>query len=104
VSSFNISDVLQSQEDVLASGNDLLKVYDTDNSYPYSQVDITENPGGQITNAQVSLNPVAVSAGVGQILGSAIGRALAGNNQFAQLASGTVAGLIGLDFATVLST
>ena len=40
-------------------------------------------------------NIIAAGGSVGQIFGSAIGRALAPNNQFAQLAAGTVAGLIG---------
>lgn len=47
--------------------------------------------------------PSGVSQGIGQAFGSAIGRAIAGDNQFVQLAAGTVVGAIGKTFGQVLS-
>jgi hypothetical protein len=57
----------------------------------------------QITGAQATLDPAVAAAGsIGQVFGSAIGRALAPNNPFVQLAAGTVAGAIGQAFGQVL--
>ena len=109
-SQFDISGVLQSQEEVFAAGNQLLKYYDTHNTHPYSEVDITRDILGHITGTQVTMdvNVAAVGGSISQVFGSAIGRALAPSNQFAQLAAGTVAGAIGqklaLAFSSSLST
>jgi hypothetical protein len=82
--------------------------FDSDNTHPYDKLDIDEGPNGRITGVQVTLDPaVAAVASVAQVLGSAIGRALAPNNQLAQLAAGTLAGTvasaIGQKFGQVLS-
>jgi hypothetical protein len=79
------------------NGDLLKKYYDTQNSHPYGELDVSEDSTGQITAAQLQLeqNIIAAGGSVGQIFGSALGRALAPNDQFAQLAVGTVAGLIG---------
>jgi hypothetical protein len=74
-----------------------IKQYDPNNTHPYNELDVSIDRAGQITAAQMQLeqNIIAAGGSVGQIFGSALGRALAPNNQFAQLAVGTVAGLIG---------
>jgi hypothetical protein len=97
ISAYDISGVLQSQQDVFAAGNELLKYYDTQNTHPYTELDVSEDANKNITAAQITLDPNLVAAGgsIGDIFGSAIGRALAGNNQFVQLGVGTVAGYIG---------
>ena len=70
------------------------------------------DPTGNVTAVQVKLNgenqmrssanTVDFSA-IGQIFGSAIGRAIAGNNnQFVPLAAGTVAGFVGQKFVQAL--
>jgi hypothetical protein len=87
----------------------LVKQYDTRNTHPYKELDVSTGSTGKVTAAQAQLDQNIVAAGgsVGQIFGSALGRALAPNNQFAQLAIGTVAGLIGQklvqSFATSLT-
>jgi hypothetical protein len=88
------------------SGRDTL--FDPDNTHPYTELDIIKDPTGKITNAQVALDPTVAAVGsVAQVLGSAIGRALAPNNQLAQVLAGTLAGTvasaIGQKFGLVLS-
>jgi hypothetical protein len=96
-STFNDDGALEKQQDVFANGTTAIKYLDTRNTHPYTELDVSENSNGQITAAQAQLDQNIIAAGgsVGQIFGSALGRALAPNNQFAQLAVGTVAGLIG---------
>ena len=96
-SEFNVYQRLQSQRVDFDNGSQQIKKYDPDDNHPYKQLDITKGPNGQISEAQLQLeaNIIAAGGSVGQIFGSALGRALAPNNQFAQLAVGTVAGLIG---------
>lgn len=105
-STWDSSGVLQSQLDVLDSGTQLLKYYDTHDTHPYTEVDITRDILGHITGTNVTtdVNVAAIGGSIGQVLGSAIGRALAPNNQFAQLAAGTVAGAIGQKLALALSS
>lgn len=93
----DIDGVIQLQEEVLASGEQLLKYYDTHNTHPYSELDVSKDVNGNITSATATLDPNVIAAGgsIGQIFGSAIGRSIAGNNAFAQLAAGTVGGFIG---------
>ncbi|MCJ9728971.1 calcium-binding protein [Bradyrhizobium sp. PRIMUS42] len=87
---------LQFQQEVLDSGEQMLKYWDTHNKHPYSELDVSKDETGKITAANVLLDPTVANTGsVGQIFGSAIGRAVAGDNQFAQLAAGAVGGLIG---------
>src|SRR5262249_29784792 len=96
-SSYDVSGVLQSQLDVSAAGNRLLKLYDADNHKVAQEVDVDEDDEGNIEAINVILNsPVAQAGGsIGEVFGSAIGKAIAGNNQFAQLAAGTVVGAVG---------
>jgi Ca2+-binding RTX toxin-like protein/20S proteasome alpha/beta subunit len=102
----DINGILQLQLDVYDSGASLLRYYDTQNTHPYSQLDITRDILGHITgaNATLDVDVAAIGGSVGQVLGSAIGRALAPNNQFAQLAAGTVAGAIGQKFGQIISS
>ncbi len=88
---------VRTQQEILDSLGEQLKEFDTGSTHGWKELDITKNPDGEITAAQLTLDQNIIAAGgsVGQIFGSAIGRALAPNNQFAQLAVGTVAGLIG---------
>ena len=81
---------------------------DAKNFHPYDRLDIDEDASGKIVGAQATLDPtVAAVASVAQVLGSAIGRALAPNNQLVQVAAGTLAGTvasaIGQRFGQVLS-
>jgi hypothetical protein len=87
------------------SGKD--KLFDPNNTHPYSELDIDTDATGKPTAAQIKVdgqpsNNVDFSA-VGQVLGSALGRALAPNNQFGQIAIGTVAGAIGQKLAQAFS-
>jgi hypothetical protein len=95
----DIDGVLQLQQDVQAAGNSILKYYDPRNTHPYSELDIDEDFTGKPTAVQMKLdgqpNTAADFSAVGQVLGSALGRALAPNNQFVQLAAGTVIGAVG---------
>jgi hypothetical protein len=93
----DLNGALKSQADVLDSLDRLTKYYDTQNTHPYRELDVSTDSTGKVTAAQVQLenNIIAAGGSVGQIFGSALGRALAPDNQFAQLAVGTVAGLIG---------
>ncbi len=80
-------------------------LFDPDNTHPYSELDIDEDATGKPTAVQINLdgqpnpNTPADFSSVGQVLGSALGRALAPNNQFVQLAAGTVVGAIGQKLA-----
>ncbi len=103
-SAFDSYERLQSQRVVLDGGSQQVKQYDPNNTHPYTELDIDEDATGKITSAQMKLDgqnqstPADFSA-VGQVLGSALGRALAPNNQFVQLAAGTVAGAAGQKLA-----
>src|ERR1700754_3597956 len=96
-SEFNVYQRLQSQRVDFDNGSQQIKKYDPDNNHPYKQLDVTKGPNGEISAAQLQLeaNIIAAGGSVGQIFGSALGRALAPDHQFAELAVGTVAGLIG---------
>ncbi|MHB8268436.1 phage tail family protein, partial [Bradyrhizobium sp.] len=76
--------------------------FDPDNMHPYTELDITKGTDGKVTAAQMKFDGQSTTAdfsAVGQVLGSALGRALAPNNQFVQLAAGTVIGAIGQKLA-----
>jgi Cadherin domain/Haemolysin-type calcium binding protein related domain/RTX calcium-binding nonapeptide repeat (4 copies) len=95
--------VLQSQQDVFSTGTSAIKYLDPRNTHPYDKLEVDKDANGNVTVAkpQIDGQPsgnVDFSA-VGQVLGSALGRALAPNNQFAQLAIGTVAGAAGQKLA-----
>jgi hypothetical protein len=95
-SAFDVYKRLQSQRVDFDNGSQQTKQYDPDNKHPYKELDVTKGPDGEISaEAKLEQNIIAAGGSVGQIFGSALGRALAPNNQFAQLAVGTVAGLIG---------
>jgi Ca2+-binding RTX toxin-like protein len=98
---------LEKQQDVFTNGTTAIKYLDTKNTHPYSQLEIDEDASGKVTAAKPKIdgqpsNTVDFSA-VGQVLGSALGRALAPNNQFGQIAVGTVAGAIGQKLAQAFS-
>ncbi len=103
-SAFDTYQRLQSQRVILDGGGQQVKEFDPNNTHPYTELDIDENATGKPTAAQMKLDgqnqstPADFSA-VGQVLGSALGRALAPNNQFVQLAAGTVAGAAGQKLA-----
>jgi hypothetical protein len=85
--------------------NDLsssIQEYDPDNTHPYTELDIDEDATGKPTAVQMKFDGQSNTAdfsAVGQVLGSALGRALAPNNQFVQLGAGTVIGAIGQKLA-----
>ena len=87
---FDWQGVLQTVDQVSAAGAAVLKYFDTQNSHPYKELDVSTDSTGKVTAAQLQLeqNIIAAGGSVGQIFGSALGRALAPNNQFAQLAVG----------------
>jgi hypothetical protein len=104
-SAFDAYQRLQSQRVVFDGGNQQIKEFDPNNTHPYGELDIDEDATGKITAAKPKIdgqpnngNNVDYSA-VGQVLGSALGRALAPNNQFVQLAASTVVGAIGQKLA-----
>jgi hypothetical protein len=91
------------QRDVFDTGTSAIKYFDTRNTHPYTELDIDEDATGKVIAATPKIDGqpsgnVDFSA-VGQVLGSALGRALAPNNQFGQIAIGTVAGAIGQQLA-----
>jgi Cadherin domain/RTX calcium-binding nonapeptide repeat (4 copies)/Haemolysin-type calcium binding protein related domain len=94
---------LQSLRVEFDDGGRQLKLYDPDNTHPYNELDITENSTGKPTAAQMQIDgqngATADFSSVGQVLGSALGRALAPNNQFVQIAAGTVIGAVGQKLA-----
>ncbi|WP_375415517.1 hypothetical protein [uncultured Bradyrhizobium sp.] len=84
----------ETTEDNWRSNGLLKKYYDTQNSHPYTELDITEDATGKVTAAQLRIDGQPATAdfsAVGQVLGSA----LAPNNQFVQLSAGTVIGAAG---------
>jgi hypothetical protein len=99
----NIKRITQDNSD--GSGKDTQ--YDPNNTHPYSELDIDEDATGKITAAQLKLDgqngSTADFSSVGQVLGSALGRALAPDNQFVQLAAGTVIGAVGQKLAQVFA-
>jgi hypothetical protein len=96
-STFDDSGALEKQQDVFTNGTTAIKYLDTRNTHPYKELDVSENSNGQITAAQAQLDQNIIAAGgsVGQIFGSAIGRALAPDDPFKAILASTVAGLIG---------
>jgi Ca2+-binding RTX toxin-like protein/uncharacterized membrane protein YGL010W len=86
--------------------------FDLGNTRIWDERDISTDASEKVTNVQVKLNnqsdlKSAVNAvdysAIGQVFGSAIGRAIAGNdNQFLSLAAGTVAGFVGQKFVQTL--
>ena len=101
----NVTGNVLSEQDVSDSGSQFLKLYDADNHKVAQEVDVDEDAQGNIDAVNVILNSPVVQAGgtIGEAFGSAIGRAIAGNNQFAQLAAGTVVGAIGKAFGTIVA-
>ncbi|MEA2838220.1 MAG: hypothetical protein QOD89_2770 [Bradyrhizobium sp.] len=83
----------------------LLEKFDPDNTHPYDKLDYTKGAAGNITAAQVTLDPDVLAAGmsIGQIFGSALGGALGGNSLVGNLATSTIGGLIGQKFVQVLA-
>ena len=86
----DLNGALKTQADVLDSLDQYTKYYDIKNTHPYNELDVATDSTGKVTAAQAQLDQNIIAAGgsVGQIFGSALGRALAPNNQFAQLAIG----------------
>jgi hypothetical protein len=92
-----------SQQEIFDSLNQQLKEFDTGN-HPWTELDVSEDATGNPTGVQVALDPAVAAAGsVGQVLGSAIGHALAPNNPFVQLAAGTVVGAIGQQLSQAIA-
>jgi RTX calcium-binding nonapeptide repeat (4 copies) len=90
------------QRDVFDTGTTAIRYLDTRNTHPYSELEIDTDASGKITAAKPTLDGQSTTAdfsAVGQVLGSALGRALAPNNQFVQLAAGTVVGAVGQKLA-----
>jgi murein DD-endopeptidase MepM/ murein hydrolase activator NlpD len=85
-----------------------LKEFDPLNTHPYSELDIDTDATGKPTAVQMKFDgqngTTAAFASVGQVLGSALGRALAPNDQFGQIAVGTVAGAVGQRLAQAFAT
>jgi hypothetical protein len=105
-SQFDAYQRLQSQRIVLDNGGQQVNQYDSNNTHPYDKLDVTKDPTGKVTAAQVTLDPSVLAAGmsIGQIFGSALGGALGGNSLVGNLAGSTIGGLIGSRFVQVLAT
>jgi hypothetical protein len=108
----DLKGALKTQRDVFDSGNQILRDIDTRNARLWDERVTGMDPTGNVTAVQVKLdgetttrssaNLVDFSA-IGQVFGSAIGRAIAGNNnQFVTLAAGTIAGFVGQKFVQAL--
>jgi RTX calcium-binding nonapeptide repeat (4 copies) len=72
--------------------------YDTQNTHPYTELDISEDATGKPTGVQMKFDGqpnTADFSAVGQVLGSALGRALAPNNVFLAITASTVIGAAG---------
>ena len=87
---------MKTLEQSSAAGDAVVKFFDTQNKHPYKQLNVTKGADGEIRTAQAQLedNIIAAGGSVGQIFGSALGRAMAPNDPF-KIVAGTVAGLIG---------
>jgi hypothetical protein len=97
---------LQSQRVDFDGGARQLKLYDANNTHPYSELEITEDSTGKVTAAKPKIDGQSGNVDfsvVGQVLGSALGRALAPNNQFLAIGASTVAGAIGQKLAQAFS-
>jgi hypothetical protein len=104
---------LKSHQTVLDAGNKIIEEFDARNARLWEERVTGMDPTGNVTAVQVKLdgetqtrstaNPVDYSA-IGQIFGSAIGRAIVGKdgNPFVTLTVGTVAGFVGQKFAQAL--
>jgi hypothetical protein len=82
------------------------KEFDTENTHPYSELTVSTNATGKVTGAQVKVDGQPNNAdfsAVGQVLGSALGRALAPNNQFLAIGASTVIGAVGQRLAQAFS-
>ena len=106
-SQFDWQGVLQTLEESSAAGDAVIKYFDTRNTHPYSELEITEDATGKVTAAKPKIDGqpsdnVDFSA-VGQILGSALGRALAPDNRFLASVAGTVVGAAGQKLAQAFS-
>jgi hypothetical protein len=108
-----LNGVLKLQAEVHAAGDALVKSYDTANARLWDERVTGMDPTGNVTAVQVKLNgesqtrsaanPVDFSV-IGQIFGSAIGRAIVGKNgnPFVTLTGETVAGFVGQKFVQAL--
>jgi Ca2+-binding RTX toxin-like protein len=97
---------LQSQRVDFDGGGRQLKQYDPNNTHPYDELDIDEDSTGKPTGAQVKVDGqpnTADFSAVGQVLGSALGRALAPDNRFLASVAGTVVGAAGQKLAQAFS-
>ena len=94
-----------SAEDVFTNGTSAIKYLDTpQNTHPYTEVEISKAADGKPTAVKTKVDGQSGTAdfsGIGQVLGSTLGRALAPNNQFVQIAAGTVLGVAGQKLAQV---
>ena len=100
-------------QEVLDSLGEQLKEFDVEGTKIWDERDISTDPNGNVTNVLFKLNgetqtrsaasTVDYSA-IGQIFGSAIGRAIVGKdgNPFVSLTAGTVAGFVGQKFVQAL--
>ena len=112
-SAFDAYQRLQSLRVDFDGGNQQTRRFDNTNNRLWDERDIATDPTGNVTNVQLKLNgenqtrsaadPVDYSA-IGQIFGSAIGRAIVGKdgNPFVSLTAGTVAGFVGQKFVQAL--
>ncbi len=109
----DLNGALQTQRDVFAAGNQIIRDYDARNTRLWEERVTGMDPTGNVTAVQVKLDgetqmrssasPVDYSV-IGQIFGSAIGRAIVGKdgNPFVTLTAGTVAGFVGQKFVQAL--
>ena len=105
-SAYDVYQRLVSQRVVFDGGNQQTKQYDPNNTHPYDEVEVDEDASGKIVAAKPKFdgqNTNADFSAVGQVLGSALGRALAPNNQFLAIGVSTVLGAAGQRLAQLFS-
>jgi hypothetical protein len=106
-SAFDAYQRLQSQRVVFDGGSQQVKQYDPNNTRPYDELDIDEDASGKPTAVKPKLDGQPATAdfsAIGQVFGSAIGRAIVGKdaNPFVSLTAGTIAGFVGQKFVQAL--
>jgi hypothetical protein len=105
-STFDAYQRLQSLRVEFDGGGRQLRLYDPSNTHPYDELEVSEDATGRPTAASMRIDgqPATTDfSSVGQVLGSALGRALAPNNQFVQIAASTVVGAAGQKLALAFS-
>lgn len=103
----NANGLLLAKTTASRDGTSVTNQNDPDNVHPYDRLEIDEDATGKPTAVQMEFDgqngATADFSSVGQVLGSALGRALAPNNQFLAIGASTVIGAAGQKLAEAFS-